>query len=76
MAIMIIAYLERERSCARAYPFSDMRVSVAYMYTRAYTGCPTTICYYLLPSIDKSNIDFTLITVKEERIERINHVNN
>lgn len=49
-AIMIIAYLERERSCARTRR-SAMRVwaYAACTYTRAYTGCPAIIyyCYFL-----------------------------
>lgn len=45
-AIMIIAYLERERSCARA--LGNTRVSAACTYTRAYTGCPAIIHYHFL----------------------------
>lgn len=44
-AIMIIAYLERERSCACT---QHTCVSAACAYICVYTGCPTIIYYYFL----------------------------
>lgn len=44
-AIMIIAYLERERSCACT---QHTCVSAACAYICVYTGCSTIIYYYFL----------------------------